>query len=46
MHDQYYEVHGQMNIIKNAGSEPTMTVVSVVNKRSAFTNDEDDYNYD
>ena len=35
-----------MNIIKTAESEPTMTVVSMVNERSASTKDEDDYDYD
>ena len=34
-----------MNIIKTAESEPTMTVVSMVNERSASTKDEDDYDY-
>ena len=32
----------EMNIIKNAGSEPTRTVVSMVNNS---TKDEDDYDY-
>ena len=33
---------GQMNIIKSPGSEPTMTVAWVGNKRRVATDDEDD----